>query len=394
MSESGTLLGSKRDSRRLGPPRQFPAGLPAFVCPQDGGDLHWGEGGIVCSRCKSTWSREGGIPVFSNPEGYWGEIPAEEMAPLLHEAETLGWDVALRKRLLGEDETLDPTVVHEEASKEGAAPRGRFLYEYATDPTRADWRFLLPLSDSSRVLDVGAGWGALSMAIAPEVGVVVATDEMVERARFLEIRARQLGLNNVVTAAAPAQDIPFPDQTFDLVILNGVLEWVGVSRVRKNPRDVQLLVLQNIARKIVPGGHLYIGIENRWGYHYITGTADDHTKIWGTNLLPRFAANWVTRAKTGRDYRAYTHSMGALRKMLGQAGFPEVDFYATIPTYRFPKDFVSLSSSTAFDYYCDRYPADSFKRRMKVAASKFLFRTGLLPRIMPHFGVIARRGKS
>jgi SAM-dependent methyltransferase len=372
----------------------LPGGLPDFVYPKDSGPLTWGEGGVLCPRCDSRWGRDGGIPIFSSPEGYWGEIPAEEMGPLLRESETLGWERSLRRRLLGEDADLDSYGPHEGELEEGAAPRGRFLYEYATDASRADWRFLLPLHQRSRVLDVGAGWGAITMAIAPEVGVVVAADDMVDRARFLAIRARQLGLHNVVPVATPAQEVPFPDGTFDLVILNGVLEWVGVSRVMKNPRDVQRLVLRTLARKLAPGGRLYLAIENRWGYHYFMGTPDDHTKIRGTNLMPRWLANQVTKAKTGREYRAYTHSKGALTRLLESAGFTDIEFFATIPTYRRPKDFLPLASPTVFDWYCTRYPAEDAKRRLKVEAAKLLYRLGIVQQLVPHFGVIARVGGS
>ena len=182
-----------------------------FVCPRDGDVLRWDEAGITCLKCGEQWDRHDAIPVFSNPDGYWGEIPQEEMEPLLAEAESLGWEAALRKRLLGEGSA--ESWHHEGEKEEGAAPRGEFLHRYATDPARADWRFLLSLNERSRVIDLGAGWGALAMAIAPEVGLMVATDDMVERARFLEIRARQLGLDNVVPVAAPAQDIPFPTST-------------------------------------------------------------------------------------------------------------------------------------------------------------------------------------
>jgi SAM-dependent methyltransferase len=367
-----------------------------FVCPRTGAPLHWDDAGITCPSTGERWERIGDIPVFSKPEGYWGEIPAEEMEPLLAEAESLGWDRALRKRLLGEDD--EGTGVedwrHGGETEEGAAPRGEFLYRYATDPTRADWRFLVSLDETSKVLDIGAGWGALAMAIAPEVGVMVASDDMIERARFLEIRARQSGLDNVMACAAPAQEIPFPDGTFDLIILNGVLEWVGVSRVRKSPRDVQRHVLENVHRKLAPGGSLYVAIENRWGYHYFLGTPDDHTKIRGTNLMPRWLANTVTKRKTGRDYRAWTHGMDGYRRLLRESGFASSRFWAPVPTYRNPREFLPLDDPTVFEWYTERFGADTAKRRLKLAVAKRLFRAGLLPRMMPHFGILARKGAS
>ncbi|MDP6528075.1 MAG: hypothetical protein QGI43_00075, partial [Gemmatimonadota bacterium] len=176
-----------------------------LACPADGARLKTGPGEVTCPSCGTRWPRIGKVPVFSDPDGYWGEIPQREMEPLLEEAELEGWDRALRRRLLGETGELRDRP-DAGADEEGAAPRGRFLYDYATDASRADWRFLLPLNEDSRVLDIGAGWGALSMAIAPEVGLVVAADDMVERARFLEIRARQSGFDHVQPIATPAQD--------------------------------------------------------------------------------------------------------------------------------------------------------------------------------------------
>ena len=167
-----------------------------------------------------------------------------------------------------------------------------------------------------------------------------------------------------------------------------------MSRIRKNPRDVQLLVLRNVVKKLAPGGALWLAIENRWGYHYFLGTPDDHTKIWGTNLFPRFLANAVTKKKTGRDYRAYTHGLGGYRKLLRAAGFADVEFYATVPTYRNPRELLPLDGATVFDYYCERFPATSLARRLKIAAAKAAFRSGLLPRVMPHFGIVARKAKS
>jgi ubiquinone/menaquinone biosynthesis C-methylase UbiE len=68
-----------------------------------------------------------------------------------------------------------------------------------------------------RLLDIATGAGHTALAFAPHVRVVTATDvtqPMLDEARKL---AKARGLSNVRTAQARAEDIPFPDTSFDLV---------------------------------------------------------------------------------------------------------------------------------------------------------------------------------
>ncbi len=70
---------------------------------------------------------------------------------------------------------------------------------------------------SWRVLDVATGAGHTALAFAPHVAKVTAsdiTDEMLAEARRL---AAERGLANVKTARAKAEDLPFPDMSFDCV---------------------------------------------------------------------------------------------------------------------------------------------------------------------------------
>ncbi|MDA0784871.1 MAG: methyltransferase domain-containing protein [Proteobacteria bacterium] len=79
---------------------------------------------------------------------------------------------------------------------------------------------------SARVLDVGCGTGPQSRTIAaiPGVGEVVGVDQL---APFLE-RGRELAadLPNVSFEQADARDLPFDDESFDVVVLHTLLTHV------------------------------------------------------------------------------------------------------------------------------------------------------------------------
>lgn len=66
-------------------------------------------------------------------------------------------------------------------------------------------------------LDVATGAGHMALAFAPHVARMIASDitqEMLDETRAL---AAERGLANIETTFAPAERLPFPDQSFDLV---------------------------------------------------------------------------------------------------------------------------------------------------------------------------------
>ena len=76
----------------------------------------------------------------------------------------------------------------------------------------------LPLHENFRVLDVAAGTGHLSRAIAPHVLEVVAIDitpGMLEEARK---EAARCNLDNISFEEGKAEDLPYKDDFFDLVV--------------------------------------------------------------------------------------------------------------------------------------------------------------------------------
>jgi len=77
---------------------------------------------------------------------------------------------------------------------------------------------ILPLRPEFRVLDVAAGTGHLSRAIAPRVRVVVAFDmtaEMLEEARK---ESEKRGLKNVELMLGNAKRLPYQQDSFDMVV--------------------------------------------------------------------------------------------------------------------------------------------------------------------------------
>ena len=103
--------------------------------------------------------------------------------------------------------------------------------------------FVQPRGDE-RALDVGAGAGALAIALAPLVREVTATDIVPE---LLE-EARRRAPANMTVIEADATALPFADNSFDLV---------GTMRTFHHMARPEL-ALAEMARVTIPGGTLVI----------------------------------------------------------------------------------------------------------------------------------------
>ena len=74
-----------------------------------------------------------------------------------------------------------------------------------------------------RVLDLGCGDGRLALGIASYAERVDGIDPDSEAIAAAKRNARKAGVRNVRFAAGAAQRLPFPDATFDVVILSWTL---------------------------------------------------------------------------------------------------------------------------------------------------------------------------
>ncbi|WP_342629760.1 methyltransferase domain-containing protein [Nguyenibacter vanlangensis] len=68
-----------------------------------------------------------------------------------------------------------------------------------------------------RVLDIGCGGGHVTYRLAPHVGEAVACDVTAPMLTAVTQEAARRGLSNVTTVQAPAENLPFEDESFDAV---------------------------------------------------------------------------------------------------------------------------------------------------------------------------------
>ena len=153
-----------------------------------------------------------------------------------------------------------------------------WLYKIITDSNRSDFLYLLNIKKDDLALDLGAGWGQISVPLS-RLCDVVSLEGNLEKIELLKEIAQQENRDNIQYVAANISDTIFENKQFDLVILNGVLEWVGAFSKGISPIEIQQNVIQNAYNLLKPGGVLYIGIENKYGLKYLLGEKDDHSGL-------------------------------------------------------------------------------------------------------------------
>jgi arsenite methyltransferase len=154
----------------------------------------------------------------------------------------------------------------EEPGKDFVFPTGRswaedldYPPELANVPDRAAESFagvanpfsLGRLAAGERVLDLGSGAGTDSLVAVQMVGEqgrvtgIDMTSAMLDRARA---GAAEMGMTNVEFIECEAEQLPFPDESFDVVISNGVIDLIP-------DKDA---VFSELFRVLVPGGRMQI----------------------------------------------------------------------------------------------------------------------------------------
>ena len=107
---------------------------------------------------------------------------------------------------------------HERVVEAQFGPRAKAYVESAVHSQGADLEAIGTLAEGAALaLDMGAGGGHVSYALARHARRVIASDLSSEMLAAVARTAREKGLGNIETVEAPAEHLPFADETFDFV---------------------------------------------------------------------------------------------------------------------------------------------------------------------------------
>ncbi len=182
-----------------------------------------------------------------------------------------------------------------------------------------------------RVLEIGAGCGAVSRFIGGVAAELVALEPSLARARVAAARCE--GQKNVKVVVDDLESFAATGQRFDAVTLIGVLEYAH----RFSTHDDAAMHWLRLARSLLnPGGVLLLAIENKLGLKYFAGAPEDHLG------RPMLGVGDLYSPQGPRTY-----GRAELESMLHEAGFAQSGFALPFPDYKLPTSVLLSDGSSA-----------------------------------------------
>lgn len=176
-----------------------------------------------------------------------------------------------------------------------------------------------PFDSSKRVLEIGAGCGAITGLLTKKCSEVTCVELSKKRALINAYRNKEC--SNLEIIVGDFNEIEH-SKKYDYITLIGVLEYSNSFSSTLNP---PLNFLENIKKMLKPDGKLFIAIENRFGLKYWAGAREDHTGNFFDSI-----ENYP------QNKHVQTFSKLELSTLINAAGFNKTSFYYPIPDYKFP----------------------------------------------------------
>lgn len=172
-----------------------------------------------------------------------------------------------------------------------------------------------------KVLELGAGMGALTLWLCDNFTYVDAIEGSLKRAQALRARAKDR--NNLRVFVGDISDIKFTEK-YDLITLVGVLEYLPFYS-QGDARKVCTDFFKRLIGCLNKDGILLIGIENKLGAKYFSGCHEDHTGKLFSGIMDYPGKSPVT------------FSRNEIEEILHEAEMTRVQFYHLFPDYKMPK---------------------------------------------------------
>lgn len=178
----------------------------------------------------------------------------------------------------------------------------------------------IPFTKNDKVLEIGAGCGAITGTIAKKAGKVDCIE--LSRIRSLVNAERNRHMDNIVITVGNFQDIETKiTEKYDYITLIGVLEYAGKYIASDNPYKDFIIMLK---KHLNENGKIVLAIENKYGLKYWAGCREDHLGTYFSGI----------EGYVDSDVR--TFSKNELQQIFEDCGLNDIMFYYPYPDYKFP----------------------------------------------------------
>lgn len=185
------------------------------------------------------------------------------------------------------------------------------------------------LPQAALILDVGCGPGELLLSLARSGYTVSGIDiskEMIGAARALLTRAAVSGVDRL--AVGDIEQLEFEDETFDVVVASGVIEYQRDDHVS----------LSEMGRVLRPRGYLILNVTSRYAYlNWFDNTYRMLKRHRATRAVVGFLKERVfLRGSLNEFPERRTHAMSTFDKTLVRHGFRKLSYnmfhFSPLPT--------------------------------------------------------------
>lgn len=227
----------------------------------------------------------------------------------------------IEDKLLEVAETVDRSEFRKTIENNTSWP---YLYHFSR--VRENIVSWLPLKKTDKVLEVGAGMGAITNALCQKSGQVTSVDLSLKRSKVNANRNKDM--DNLTIKVGNFTDIEADlDNDFDWIMLIGVFEYAISYMGTDNPFEDFLKILM---KHLKQEGRLVIAIENRLGMKYFAGCKEDHTCGF---------FDGIENYHKGGQVR--TFSRNGLENIFKKVNITNYHFYYPYPDYKLPNTIFS-----------------------------------------------------
>lgn len=195
----------------------------------------------------------------------------------------------------------------------------RFFVPAIGEPVAKDLIRKAELQPGERVLDVACGTGIIARLSLQQVGETGSVTGLDINPGMLAVARSVTQDSSIEWHEASAEDMPFPDDSFDVVICQ-----LGIQFM-----EDRSAALQEMYRILVPGGRMLLNVPGPAGEPFVI-----FAEAMGKNISPE--------AEEFANHVFVLNDTGEIRQLINEAGFNNIDVQAkkkmlSLPA---PKDFL------------------------------------------------------